>query len=242
LHKSARLAAALLLAALAGTAAAQQAPGRDRRSPDRFLTADPSLVVAAELAFARLAQDKGQWTAFAQTSTDQAVMFVPQPVLAHAWLKGRANPAVAVKWQPYQVWMSCDGSLAVTKGGWQRPNGVGYFTTVWQRQRNGAYKWVMDQGDDLAQPLAEPEMIGGKVAECQIRPRAFGRRGREPTAAMAAVTATACEGDRCRGGGTSADGTLEYSYTTGPAGREFTVRQRQDGAMQEVLRSQVSAQ
>jgi hypothetical protein len=227
---------AALLAVLASAAVAQPA-----RRPDRYLTADPSRVVAAELAFARLAQEKGQWTAFIETSTDQAVIFSPGPMLAHVALKGRANPAVAVKWQPHQVWMSCDGSLAVTKGAWQRPQGVGYFTTVWQRQRDGNYKWVMDQGDGLEQPLAEPEMIGGKVAQCEIRPNAFGRRGRAK-AAMASVTPTICAGDACTGGGSSADGTLTYRYATMPKGREFTVQQRQDGAMSEVLRSEVSAE
>jgi hypothetical protein len=226
---------ALLVALGVSTAAAAQ------QARDRFLTADPSKVVAAELAFARLAQEKGQWTAFAQTSTDQAVMFVPQPTNAHQWLKGRANPAVAVKWQPYQVWMSCDGSLAVTKGAWQRPQSVGYFTTVWQRQRDGNYKWVMDQGDGLEQPLAEPEMIGGKVASCERRPEAFGRHGRTRRA-MATVTAPACTGDSCSGGGSSADGTLTYRYVTTAKGREFTVQLRQDGAMAEVLRSEVAAE
>ena len=41
------------------------------------------------------------------------VMFTPQPVNAQAFLKGKANPPVAVRWQPHKVWSSCDGSLAV---------------------------------------------------------------------------------------------------------------------------------
>lgn len=219
-------------ALLASAAAAQRGGERDR---DRFFGADPSKIVAAELAFARLAQEKGQWSAFADTATDEAVMFVPQPTNARRWLKGRANPPVAVKWQPYQVWVSCDGSLAVSKGAWQRPDGVGYFTTVWQRQRDGGYKWVMDQGDSLAQPLAEPEMIGGKVAACLARPSRGGRG-----APLATVRAPACMGEDCNGGGSSADGTLTYEYLSTAKGRQLTVQMRQEGAMQEVLRSQVS--
>jgi hypothetical protein len=148
-------------AALALCAAAQ---GRDRHH--FHPTANPSALVAAELAFARTAQEKGQWTAFRDYAADDAVMFVPQQVRAVEWLKKQANPAQAVKWQPYAVWMSCDGSLAVTKGAWQRPTGVGYFTTVWRREKNGSYKWVLDQGDSLAQPMPEPEMISGEVADC----------------------------------------------------------------------------
>ena len=156
-------AAALLLAGCAGTE-----PRLSDRERER---ADPSRVIATELAFARAAQEHGQWTAFAQFAADDAVMFVPQPVNARQWLRQQPNPAEAVRWQPHQVWASCDGSLAVTKGGWQRPDGsVGYFTTVWKRQRNGEYRWVMDQGDTLAQPLPAPEMIQARVADCVTRP------------------------------------------------------------------------
>jgi len=128
--------------------------------------AQPSTIVAAELGFARMAQEKGQWTAFAEYAADDALMFVPQMVNAKDWLKQQKDPPQSVAWQPHQVWMSCDGSMAVTKGAWQRGDRAGYFTTVWQRQANREYKWVMDQGDVLAQPLAEPDFIQTQIADC----------------------------------------------------------------------------
>jgi hypothetical protein len=198
------------------------------REEDR--RADPSKVIAAELAFARLAQEKGQWTAFLETSADDAVMFVPQPVNAHDWLKGRANPPQAVRWQPHQVWSSCDGSLAVTKGAWQRPNGtVGYFTTVWERQRDGDYKWVMDQGDVLAQPLAAPEMVAASVADCAID-------------ASASATAMAGVAADDRRSGWSRDGTLIYSTDVrSDQSRSVRLRRWNGTAYEEVLRSDVAA-
>jgi hypothetical protein len=166
-------------------------------------------------------------------------MFEPRAVNARQWLKGRANPPVAVTWQPAQVWVSCDGSLAVTRGPWQRPNAVGYFTTVWQRQRNGSFKWVLDQGDVLPQPLAAPEMIAAKVGQCGT-PGANPRRVRE--APRATVTPPACAGTQCTGGGASADGTLTYAYTVAPSGaRTVVVMLRESGALHEVLRSEVAA-
>ena len=86
---------------------------------------------------------------------------VPQRVLAKLWLKGRANPPQAVQWQPSTVWISCDGSAGVTFGAFQG-NGAGWFSTVWQRQKKGDYKWVLDQGGDLAAPLAGADFITGK--------------------------------------------------------------------------------
>jgi len=207
----------------------------ERGREQDYRRADPAAVVAAELAFARAAQDKGQWSAFAEYATEDAVMFVPQPTNAQAWLKGRANPPQAVRWQPHQVWSSCDGSLAVTKGAWQRADGsVGYFTTVWQRQakEKDGYRWVLDQGDALAEPLAAPEMIGAKVAECP-RPMQHDAVILEPPQ---------CTAQGCSGGGRSGDDTLEFRYQTQPDGaRTFRVLLRTGAELEEVLLSEVAA-
>jgi hypothetical protein len=219
------LAAALLAALLAGCYSDPPAMqgnrfdlGGPREGVDpRLLRANPSKVIAAELAFARAAQDKGQWTAFAEYATDDAVMFVPETVNAQTWLKGRANPPQAVRWQPHQVWSSCDGSLAVTKGAWQRPDGsVGYFTTVWQRQDNLEYKWVMDQGDGLAEPLEAPEMIGAATAECGSQPT--------PPTEMLAGPSDAISS------GSARDGTLRWHVVTRPDGSRSVVTRYWDGS------------
>ncbi|MGC4250783.1 MAG: hypothetical protein QM605_04755 [Sphingobium sp.] len=139
------------------------------RPPMRFQP-DPSSVIAAEMAFNRLAQTKGQWTAFRETSADDAVMFVPQRVLAKDWLKKQADPPASVQWSPSIVYVSCDGNLAASTGNWKRPDGsVGYFTTVWRRDKKGAWKWIMDHGDTLASPREAPEYLTGKVAICKRR-------------------------------------------------------------------------
>src|SRR3546814_9974454 len=114
----------VLLLSLAGCAS----PSGRGDLYDRPLAANPSAFIAAELAFARLAQDKGQWTAFRETAAADAVMFMPQRVLARDWLKGRADPAQAVTWQPHAVTISCDGNAGATTGAWQRGPAFGYFT------------------------------------------------------------------------------------------------------------------
>ncbi|WP_144096194.1 hypothetical protein [Croceicoccus sediminis] len=165
-----RFAAVFLAIALAGCAAGgppRSGPGGSTLKP----IAQPGDVVAAELAFASMAQEKGQWTAFAEYAADDGIMFVPQLVNAKDWLKKRENPAQSVAWQPHEVWASCDGSVNVTRGAWQRPDGsTGWFTTVWQRQKDGEYRWLMDHGDTLEKPLAEPELIDAHVADCPTLP------------------------------------------------------------------------
>ena len=220
----------ILLASLA-LALTACAAGPDPDRPQR-LSANPSAVIAAELAFARLAQAKGQWTAFRETSTGDAVMFAPQMVRAQDWLRGRADPAVSVKWQPHQVWSSCDGTLGITQGAWQRPNNtVGYFTTVWQRQRDGAYKWVFDHGDVLAMPQEAPEMISAKVATCP--PRRPGSSARPAPAAPF---------DPAARSGRSDDGTLTWEVTAQPNGaHNFSAEMNVDGNPAPVVIEQVSA-
>ena len=226
----------LVLAALGLFAAPSLA--RDRRD-DRSGNgnANPSAVIAAEIAFAQLAQAKGQWTAFRSTATKDAVMFVPQMAYAQAFLKDRADPAQAVKWQPHQVWSSCDGSLAVTRGAWQRPDGsAGYFTTVWQRQKDLKYKWVLDQGDAMPFPLDEPEMIAAKVADCPAGYRP--ERAAKPKDFKGQLPAL----DPAHASGASLDGTLNWDVTVTPQGaRRFVVTMTADGKQLTVQDLQVEA-
>ena len=230
----------LALLALAGVLASP-ALAEPRRRPGPG-TANPSALVAAEIAFNRLAHDKGQWTAFRKTSDESAIMFVPQPVLARSWLGGRSDPAQPVQWEPYEVWMSCDGSLGVTRGAYQAPGGAaGYFTTIWRLDKKGEYRWVLDQGAPLAKPLDKPFMLSASVADCPSRgewPGAYRgkaedeRRDREPIKVAG-----------MDGGGTSDDGTLTWAYHVEPDfARTLTVSLRKDGEMKPVLSLKVSAE
>ncbi len=166
--------------------------------------ANPSAIIAAEIGFNQLAQQKGQWTAFRQTAAKDAVMFVPQPTLAQEYLKSKADPAKSVKWQPHRAFMSCDGKTGVTTGAWQKPDGsVGYFTTVWQfiqtnDRGDGEWKWVLDHGDALTAPRVPAEMIETKVASC---------KGRAPAMLLAPP-----EGAQMKTG-YSRDQSLSYSWT-----------------------------
>ena len=161
---------ALLFVAALGGCAAGPIPEFRNFQPK---IANPSAIIAAEIGFNQLAQEKGQWTAFRQTATKDAMMFVPQPVSALEHLKGKADPAQSVKWQPSNAFMSCDGKTGVTTGAWQRGDGsVGYFTTVWQfvetiAAGDGEWKWVLYHGDTLTAPRASKEMIETKIASCK---------------------------------------------------------------------------
>ena len=117
--------------------------------------AQPSTIVAAELAFSRAAKERGQWTAFRQFAAPGALLHGANgPFAIEPWLATQTDPPVAVQWQPRTVVMSCDGALAVSKGRYRDPQGkVGNFVTVWERQADGEYRYIFDVGgDDVPQP------------------------------------------------------------------------------------------
>ena len=58
----------MILWGLALALASSPALSRDRRPGEGEGHANPSAVIAEEIAFARLAQEKGQWTAFRTTA------------------------------------------------------------------------------------------------------------------------------------------------------------------------------
>ncbi len=231
-----RAALALGLLVLAGTAQAE-----DKRGPSRNSYANPSAVIAAELAFSQAAQEKGQWTAFAEAAAPDAVMFTPKMVYAQTWLKGRANPAQAVKWQPREVWSSCDGSLMVSHGAWQGGKANGYFTTLWQRQKDGKYKWILDHGDALKEAEPAPEMIAAHIADCS-------ERGLRPTTAPAVKVGKGSSKvlaplDPKYRAGKSDDGSLTWEVTVDPSGaRNLSVEWKKDGEVSPVLIEEVAAE
>lgn len=246
-----RFAACLALIAFATAAQAQEHRGGRgmRGGPGSSMSqrgyADPSAAIAAEVAFAQLARDKGQWTAFRATAAPDAVMFAPAMVLAQQWLRRQANPPVPLSWQPYQVWSSCDGSLMLTSGAWQRGDAHGWFTTIWQRQPNGAYKWVFDHRDAAKDALPEPDMIAAKVADCPDRrpgehtaggPHSGRRKPEKP------VQAPPEPFDPTARQGHSDDGTLIWQVHADAAGtHDFTAKLLIDGKMQDIRKEHVAA-
>ena len=171
-------------------------------------------AIDAERAFAADAQKLGQWTAFRKYATDDALMFVPQPTNAQSYLKDRKDPPVSVFWWPGRSYVSCDGTYAINTGPWVREWGksVGYFTTVWQRQPDGSWKWIYDAGDSLTLPRAEGSDIKPLTASCKTKP---------PKASYSWIAAPAPVTSE----GRSNDGSLYWSWMIEQSGARQLVVQ-----------------
>ena len=173
-----------------------------------MLAAEPAMTaIDAERAFAADAQKTGQWTAFKKWSTADALMFTPRAGKAHDFLKNLKDPPSAVFWWPGRSYLSCDGTAAVNTGPWVRQWGksVGYFTTVWQRQVDGSWKWALDHGDALNVPRAEGGDIKAVQAPCPKLPLPPGPRREVPKNVKT-------------GGGSSTDGTVRWDWMVLPDG------------------------
>ncbi|WP_085808742.1 hypothetical protein [Sphingomonas sp. TZW2008] len=185
-----------------------------------LVAAAPQSAVEAERAFAADAKAIGQWTAFRKWAADDAIFLPPQRV-ADA-LKDAPDPPVAVDWWPTASFTSCDGATAANTGGALWPGGrSSYFSTIWQRQPGGAWRWRLDHGADLSSPRARVAQPALRRASCR----------RTPTLDDAGAD-----------GGASADGTLRWRWTVAPGGgHSFAVQMWTGGSYETVIDDRVPA-
>jgi hypothetical protein len=196
-----------------------------------LMTAEPQTAIDAERAFVADAQKLGQWTAFRKYAANDALMFTPQPVNAQAFLNGRQDPPVSVFWWPGKSFVSCDGNTAINTGPWVRQWGksVGYFTTIWQRQPDGSWKWIYDAGDELTAPRAEGGDIKPMKAPCPKFPL--------PPQPQREVPA-----DVKWSSGSSKDGTLTWTWSVMPDGsRTFSASLWDGKTVNEIIADKVAA-
>jgi len=123
-------------------------------------------MVATELAFAKMAKDVGTRPAFSAFIADDGILFRPGPVKGKEWLAKNPAPAPAsgkrpwLSWYPTVAHISDMGDMGYTTGPWEfRPDindakavAFGNFLTVWKKQADGSWKFVIDLGISGPQP------------------------------------------------------------------------------------------
>lgn len=157
---------ALVLAfALAACGASPRGPG----GPNAPLLVSPSSIVTTEIAFARMVREEGFAKAYREYAADDAIVFdVDGPKPVREWLTEQSGDFGEIAWDTRRVLMSCDGSVAASLGTFTHPLGLaGTYATVWQRQRNGDYRFLVDfafPGDEWE---GQAEVIETRVGECK---------------------------------------------------------------------------
>lgn len=224
------LAASMLALALTACAGKPPRQGPPNKVIDAVLrtapgSAQPSTIVALEAAFERLAGEATPAAAFleyaapaAQAQTLQGLMPVQQ------WTAQAGFPTQVAKWSTRAVAIACDGALAASTGRFTDAAGiVGNYVMIWQRQGNGAYRWVYHAAaPDVPQPpprtreaegsivVTAMDSVQGLVASC---PR--GEAGIAPPPALS--LASDAPGDAQLSG----DGTLRWRWQQQADGGTF---------------------
>ncbi|MFL6201770.1 MAG: DUF4440 domain-containing protein [Thermoanaerobaculia bacterium] len=138
------------------------------------LQADLDAMVASERAFSRLSEEKGFKEAFLTYIADEGIMFRPTPVKGKEMLAARPNPPIRLAWQPWHAEIARSGDMGWTTGPWQRQaNGsaeiaYGDFLTVWKKQADGKWRWVIDTGiahDKPTGPAGSPPPVAAEKAK-----------------------------------------------------------------------------
>jgi hypothetical protein len=116
-------------------------------------------VLRAELAFARLADQKGIRTAFLTWLVNDAKVFNPRMVSAKELYGSEPGDAGHLVWYPEAMGISGSGDLAWSLGPWtyapKKGEAVlvsGHFLSVWRKQADGRWKVVADIGVPHAAP------------------------------------------------------------------------------------------
>jgi ketosteroid isomerase-like protein len=132
-------------------------------------------LIAAEMAYAKLAGEKGFREASISVFADDAVIFAPTAVNGKKfWREAKSDPVIS--WRPVFTSISRSGELGYTTGPWESrksrdaktPDAFGHFVTFWQKNKDGVWKVALDVGLDHPQPQAAETEIRTNVPNAAV--------------------------------------------------------------------------
>jgi ketosteroid isomerase-like protein len=122
-------------------------------------------MVDTERAFSKRSTDEGVRPAFLAFIADDGILFRPNAVNGKQWFGEHPAPPPSdtrplLTWYPSVADISLAGDMGYTTGPWERRNDIhdadavawGNFLTVWKRQPDNSFKFVIDLGISNPQP------------------------------------------------------------------------------------------
>lgn len=123
-------------------------------------------LVATEFAFAASVSELGTRDAFLKFIADDGILFRPNPVNGKEFLNNSQKRPGLLSWYPSFAEISKSGDMGFTTGPAEYRKDkdsaaiwFGNFCTVWQKQANGDWKFVIDFGINHSKPENKPEPI-----------------------------------------------------------------------------------
>lgn len=118
-----------------------------------------------ERDFAKASLMVGRNAAFAAFFAEKSAIFTDKWVTNGQQIARERKPApYALKWEPEYMDISDSRDFGISTGPWEMqeyrpftaPLATGYFLTVWEKQKNGAWKVILDGGSETP-PIKNPQ-------------------------------------------------------------------------------------
>ncbi|HEV7844168.1 MAG TPA: nuclear transport factor 2 family protein, partial [Pyrinomonadaceae bacterium] len=124
-------------------------------------SSDLDSLVNTERAFARRAAEEGTRDAFLAFLADDGIVFAPGPTNGKKSWEARPSRPGLLSWGPIYADISVAGDMGYDTGPWEfRPKGAedkpvafGNFMTIWKKQPDGTFKFMLDLGISNPQPV-----------------------------------------------------------------------------------------
>ena len=119
-------------------------------------------LIQTEYNFAADAKENGVRDSFLKFIDDNGVLFRPHPVNGKDFLSKQQKRPGVLLWYPSLSVVSDDGDLGFNTGPWEYKRtaedesiAFGNFVTVWKKQKDGTWKFLMDIGNSNEKPIDE---------------------------------------------------------------------------------------
>jgi ketosteroid isomerase-like protein len=173
----------ILTAAVLTALIASSVPAQNRRIVEPLMA-----MVTTERAFSRMSVEKGIRQSFTEFIAEDGILFRPRAVFGKKWMRENPLPPSTTRpflvWQPVFAGISRAGDLGYTTGPWQFKNDIkdakfsafGNFMTVWKKQPDGKWRFVVDLGVSNPEPkkpalLTYGEPASGRFARDAVKGR-----------------------------------------------------------------------
>ncbi len=124
-------------------------------------------IIEVEKAFSKMSEEKGMPAAFLYYAADSVIKLRNNqiPVMSKKELEEDfknfpAEDAPVLTWEPLKADVSESGDLGYTFGTWilkskngEQPEVQGVYFTIWKRQEDGNWKFVMDGGNAVPEKV-----------------------------------------------------------------------------------------
>jgi ketosteroid isomerase-like protein len=123
-------------------------------------------LAAEEGKFAAYSVKNGMRAAFIEFFAEKSWLLRPELVDAQAWLATRSDPAIILDWKSQRTILSASGDLGFSTGPSivrdkrdpAAPASHGQFFSVWQKQKGGEWKVLVDHGIGQG-PTSTPDKL-----------------------------------------------------------------------------------